>query len=102
MVEKKEKEVFAESDKIWEEIKNLPIEMFSLANQYVKNHAQRIKVSPNEVHLKLKSGAVVASLEQALARVRGKSYELEVTEGYIIVRRGAPVLSLPKPEPSEQ
>ncbi|HVI40815.1 MAG TPA: hypothetical protein VM577_09155 [Anaerovoracaceae bacterium] len=102
MVEKKEKDAVTESDKIWEEIKNLPIEMFALTNQYVKHHAQRLKVSPNEVYLRLKSGAVVASLEAALARVRGRSYELEVTEGYVIVRRGAPALNLPKPEPSEQ
>ena len=104
MVEKKDmekKETVTESDKIWDEIKDLPIEMFALPDQVIRHHAQRLKVSPNEVYLKLKSTSVIPSLEVALAHARGKRYDLEVAEGYVIVRRAAPVLPLPKPEPSE-
>lgn len=100
MTEKKiEKKVDVnESDKIWAEIKELPIDMFALPDQRIKNHAQRMKVTPTEVHLKLKSSSVIASLEAAL----GRKYELEVTEGYVIVRRIAPSMSMPKPEPLEE
>ena len=107
MVEKKDtKEIVVpevnESDKIWSEIKDLPIEMFSLPDQMVKQHVQRMRVSTNEVYLKLKSTAVIASLENSLAMVRGRKYVVEVSEGYVLVKRGVMPIQLPKPEPTEK
>lgn len=87
-----------ESDKIWSEIKDLPIDMFALPDQRVKNHVQRVKVTPTEVHLKLKSSSVVASLEAVLCR----QFDLEISDGYVIVRRAAPAVGMPKPEPLEE
>lgn len=104
MTEKKveKKEEASESDKMWAEIKELPIEMFALPDQRVKHHAQRVKVTPNEVHLKLKSTAVVASLEFALAASRVRRYTVEVAEGYVIVRSAPLPMGMPKPEPLEK
>ena len=87
-----------ESDKIWAEIEELPIDMFALPDQKIKNHVQRVKVTPTEVYLKLKSTSVVASLEAAL----GRRFELEMAEGYVIVRRAAQAMGMPKPEPLEE
>lgn len=100
MIEKKnEKKIEPTvSDKLWDEIKNAPIDMFALPNQCVKQHVQRIKISPTEVHLKLKSTAVVASLEAAL----GLKYQVEVCEGYVIVRKAPTPFGAPKPEPLEE
>lgn len=103
MTDKNEKkESLTESDKIWEEIKNLPIAMFSLPDQLVKHHVQRVKGHPTEVFLKLKSSGVIANLEFALAQVRGKSYSVEVTDLYTVVRRNFVVPESTKPEPFEQ
>lgn len=82
-----------ESDKIWDEIKDLAIDMFSLPNQTVKQHVKRVKITPTELHLTLKSSAVIASLEEAISRDgRGTKYstpkyDLEMSYGYTIIKR---------------
>ncbi len=87
-----------DSDKIWEEVQNLPIAMFALPAQSVKQHVQRIKVSQDALYLRLNSPAVVASLEEALADSRTDNrYSVELAEGgYVIVKRAAPPIVLPK------
>ena len=84
-MEKKE-EIQTVSDLMWEAIKNLPIDMFGLPNQKVEDHVERVKMTPSEVHLKLRSSSVIASLERALPR----KYELdENVEGYAVVKEAS-------------
>jgi len=54
------------SDVLWKEIKNLPIEMFSLPNQKVESYVTRLVGSPEEVLLKLKNSATLPALESVL------------------------------------
>lgn len=56
----------ARSDALWDEIKNLPIEMFSLSNQRVSMHVERLAGTKDELYLKLKSPATLPSLEAVL------------------------------------
>lgn len=92
-----------ESDKIWEEIKDLPIAMFALSNQVVSNHVERIDLDPSVVHLRTKSSAVIASLDDAVNCVMDRAgnvsrtgrYEIEQAEGgFLVVKRGASKLNL--------
>ncbi len=69
------------SDLMWDAIKNLPINMFSLPNQKVSDHVERVKVSNDQVHLRLKSSSVVAQLEKVLAR----GYKMEENVGEFVV-----------------
>lgn len=84
MTEEKAKKVF-ESDKIWEEIENLPIEMFSLPNQKVSDHVQKVNVPGKQLMVLLKSSSVITSLEYTL----GSKFDLEQTEKYTVIRRKA-------------
>jgi hypothetical protein len=97
MVEKSsEAKTLTVSDKIWAEIQNLPIEMFALPGQVVRQHTQRFLASPDAVYLKLQSPAVVVSLEATLASF-GKRYAMEVAEGgYVVVKYAPPEVVVPK------
>jgi len=75
----------SESDKIWEEIRRMPISLFALPSQTVEDHVERVPVPGKELLVKLTSSAVVAALEEAI----GKKYEIEQAEGYTIIRRAA-------------
>lgn len=85
MSEKQEKQV--ESELIWKEIKDLPIAMFSLPSQTVKQYVLPLPLPGKELLVRLTSTAVLPSLEAALSMVSGKKYEVEVAEDYVIVRR---------------
>lgn len=55
---------------MWDKIKDLPIEIFALPNQTVKDHAIREegmdKVFPDDIYVTLRSAAVYPALEEAL------------------------------------
>jgi hypothetical protein len=89
-------EKVTESDKIWDEIKDVKMALYGLPAQKVSEHAERLKLSPHEVHLRLKSSSVIASLEDCLNTftdpvgniTRAHRYDIEQTEnGYVIVKR---------------
>lgn len=81
------KKVETEADQIWEEIKDLPIGMFALANQTVKQHVHALPVPGKELLVKLVSTAALPALEETLTNRFGKKYEVDVAEGYVIVRK---------------
>jgi hypothetical protein len=69
---------------IWEEIKDLPIDMYALADQTVKNHVEMKKVPGEVLFLKPKSQAVIASLGTAI----GAKYAVNTTDGgFLTVER---------------
>lgn len=72
-----------ESDKIWEEIRSLPIQMFGLPNQLVAMHCQPVPVEPSSLYLMIRSQAVLPSLEAAI----GNDYTVELVAGYVVVKR---------------
>lgn len=88
-------EVLTEADRIWEEIKNLPINLFSLPNQTIQMHVIRFKIIPDTVYLRInsKSTAILPMLEQALGCDKdpiNSKYSFEQTDGgYLLIKRMA-------------
>jgi hypothetical protein len=67
---------------IWESIRGLPIEIFSLPNQKIEDHATLVTNTPTQLYLKPKSPAVVAVIEGALP---GGKYKVEFIDQYIVI-----------------
>lgn len=104
----KEKDNLTESDRIWDEISELPIAMFSLPNQRVKHHVKRLKGFPDAVLLTLNSPAALPALEASLdtqqvlrtetantphgdeMTVSHPKFLLEEADNYVIVKRNKP------------
>ncbi len=72
-----------ESEKIWGEISNLPIQVFALAGQKVEQHVTKLLVPGKVLFLKLRATSVLPALEEAI----GNKYTVEVADGYICVKR---------------
>lgn len=72
-----------ESGKIWDEIKELPIDLFSLANQKISDYAELQFVEPSKCYLKIKVGSVLPALETSI----GKKYIVSMDALYTIVSR---------------
>lgn len=73
-----------ESEKIWNEIKDLQLDLFSLPDQRVCEHVQRLDVMPNAVYGKLKSSAVFIALEVLLQ----EKFLVEQREGdFVMISR---------------
>lgn len=105
------------ADALWDEIKVLPIEMFSLDNQRVLDHVTRKGGTPDSVVLSLRSPAALPSLEATLnaqrqhrdkvsyaMKAEGENvteafpkYDMEEADGgYVIVRRHVPPSDRPE------
>ena len=105
------------ADQLWDEIKDLPIEMYSLDNQRVQDHVTRKGGTPDSVVLGLRAPAVLPSLEATLKaqkqykdkvsramKAEGEivtetfpKYDMEEADGgYVIVRRHVPPSDRPE------
>ncbi len=82
MTEEKEVKKF-ESDRIWEEIKNLPIEMFSLPNQKISDYVTKMNLPGNHLTTTIKVSSVITSLEYAL----GSKFDVEQSDKYVLIKR---------------
>ena len=72
-----------DGQKIWGEIKNLPIEMFGLPNQRVFQYCNPIDLVPAMCFLKQSFSSVLPMLELAV----GTAYTCEMQGTYIVVKR---------------
>lgn len=81
-VEKKVVEKTA-AEKIWEEIRSVELQMFSLPGQTVEAHCSPVTVEPSKLYLTSKVGSVVPALEDTL----GKKYNIELAQKYIVVSK---------------
>lgn len=72
-----------DGQKIWGEIKNLPIDMFGLPNQKVHQYCEPIDLVPAMCFLKQSFSSVLPMLEIAV----GKSYTCEMQGQYVVVKR---------------
>lgn len=72
-----------DSDKIWNEIKDVKIDIFSLPGQTVKNHCEPLNVDPTKLFVKPKSSAVLPVLEEAI----GSKFSIELAKNYLIISR---------------
>jgi len=65
-VKNKNETIVTEADQIWNEIKDLAIEMFALPNQRVKNHVKKLAGTADSVVVSLNSPAALPALEAVL------------------------------------
>lgn len=76
-----------EAEEIWNEICDLPIEMYALPDQRVKDHINKLGNHGDSVIVRPKSPAGLPALEATLSTLGGK-YQLQTAEGgYIMVCR---------------
>jgi len=77
-----------DADVMWDQIKDLPIEMFALPNQVVAMHCTPVPVDPTKLYLVLRSSAVLPSLEESLKR----NFTVEMVDKWAVVTRVRPPL----------
>lgn len=79
-----------ESQKIWEEIMNLPIQMFGLPNQFIFQHCTPVTVEPTRLYVTIRSTAALPSLEAAIA----PAFQVELADKFVIIKRSpAPLMT---------
>lgn len=84
--------VKTQAELMWEEIKNLPIQMFGLPDQTVAMHVNFIPVEPSKLYLTIRSTAALPSLEAAIA----PKFAVELADKFVIVTRVPQALVLSK------
>lgn len=88
---KVEKEVeLTEGDKIWAEIKGLPLAMYALPNQTVEQYLIKVESNYPDLLVKIAASAVVPAMETLL---QGR-YTMEQLEGYWLIKRALPKLEV--------
>lgn len=65
-----------EATKLWNRIKELPIEVFALPDQTVEMYCRYVPVDPQKVFVLIKSSAVLPALENSLRMLRLKPNEI--------------------------
>lgn len=83
----KKKKSFANA--VWDQIENRTMELFGLPNQLVSQNVTRADITPELLHLQLKSQAVLLPLEEILKTIEyedGKTYEIENQTRYIVIK----------------
>lgn len=80
---------------IWNEIKDIELSLYALPEQKLSAHAQIVDIPGDDLHLKLKSTAVVSALEEALVvaskKLKSQTYELEQHTNYTVVKKVAKI-----------
>jgi hypothetical protein len=71
------------AQQMWEEIKNLSIQMFGLPGQTVTMHATPVWIEPTKLYLTIRSSATLPSLEDA---IKGK-FNVELVDKFVVVTR---------------
>ncbi len=79
--------VKTEAESIWEAIKDRPILMFGLPDQYVFQHVTFVPIEPNSLYVTIRSSATLPSLETAVA----PDFTVELADKFVIIKR------VPKP-----
>ena len=73
----------AESDKIWEEIKDKKINVFALPAKKVSECVEKVNIPANQLYVKITVGAVLTALEETL----GEDFTVEMAEKFTIISR---------------
>lgn len=82
-----------EAEKIWDEVKSLPINMFALPNQTVADHVSPIpQIDPTKLYATVRSTATLPSLEAAV----GSKFVVELADKFVVISRAAAPLPVPK------
>lgn len=68
---------------MWNEIKDLPIQMFGLPGQSVAMHANPVWIEPSKLYLTIRSSATLPSLEES---IKGR-FNVELVDKFVVVTR---------------
>jgi hypothetical protein len=88
----KDEKVQPESEKIWNDIQALPINVYALADQRIADHVHKMDMAGDVLYVKLVSSAVLPALEEAL----GKAFTVEASSNFVIIKRAATQVSFPE------
>jgi hypothetical protein len=78
-----------EADVIWDQIRNLPIQMFGLPDQIIAMHVTPVPVEPSKLYVTIRSSAALPSLEAAIA----PAFQVELVDRWVVIRRApAPII----------
>lgn len=69
--------------KIWDEIKGVEIDLFSLPGQTISIHAKPSVPDPESLFLSINSSAVLPAIEAAIQ----KRFKVELVDKYVVVTR---------------
>jgi len=72
-----------EAGKIWDEIKDRPVEMFALPDQKIFQYASPALVEPSKLYLVARASSALPAIETAV----GKNYTVELVDRYVVVSR---------------
>lgn len=72
-----------DAEKIWQEIKDKSIEMFSLPSQKVHQYCTPVTIEPSKLYLKASATSVLPALEATL----GSKFLVERMERFLVVSR---------------
>jgi hypothetical protein len=85
--------VKTDAEKIWDEIKPLPINMFALPNQTVADHVSpESRIDPTKLYATVRSTATLPSLEAAV----GNKFVVELVDRFVVISRAPAPLPVPK------
>lgn len=73
----------SESEKIWNEIKDLPVNIFGLPTKKVSDYATKLDVPAEQLYVKVAVGAALPAIEEAV----GNKFEVEMAQQYTVIRR---------------
>jgi hypothetical protein len=80
-----------EGEKIWSEIKDKEINMFSLPSQRVSDCCSPVLIDPSRCFLLFRASATLPALETAI----GNKYECNIEHKYIVVSRNTKLFGTP-------
>lgn len=85
------------AQQIWDDIEHLPIMIFGLPDQEVKQHLFPQPVEPSKLYLTFRASAALPALETSLETksVQGK-YAVELADKFIVVSKNPKPLSIKK------
>jgi len=76
------------SDVIWDQIKNVEVEIYALPEQTIGKHVERLEVTDDMVHVRLKSPAILPAMELALRNVklaRGERFDVSSQKNFTVI-----------------
>lgn len=72
------------ADSLWDDLHNQTIDIFSLPNQKLQQHVERLDLDPDTLCLKPKSPSVILSVEKLI----GDKFKLSMSNnGYILLTK---------------
>jgi len=74
------------SEKMWNQIQNLKIDMFALPNQFVSNYCKFVNIDSEKLYLTVSPSSALPALEAALVQAYGPDkFDISMTEKFVVL-----------------